>query len=346
MKWLRHIFKIDAIYTNIMPLSHLFLIYGLFLSIFIVLDGIYWVIINLANADQPVFHDFNLLKYFLIPLIGVLAIQLIDFASTYLCLYRRSYEVKNFKDHYLAKSALIQHFLYKKDDYLEANLITKVSPVLLYDTYFVSSYRGAYIGHHHTVLEIKLPKEVPHLIFNSHQMQGQQFTTHFQSAKEVKKFKDLNDSFDVYMAKAHNLATVSFLSSSVRSALLALRDCDIEFIDDRLLCYAPLLPADKFDQFLRLADDLYKALELSLKKYKLSLNSSKSGRLDRIIVRKPLRLLIIFLIFIAVSLLSILILIDLPHIWSSLLIIFYSTINLAVLVSLIRATLIKRQIVK
>lgn len=49
--------------------------------------------------------------------------------------------------------------------------------------------------------------------------------------------------------KHHQIDTLSFIPPEVIEAMLAMKEYDIEFIGDSLLCYAPLLKQEKLKDF-------------------------------------------------------------------------------------------------
>ena len=94
---------------------------------------------------------------------------------------------------------------------------------------------------YYTILEIKLRKPVPHLVFDSKTANKQQFKSIYVSAQKLEAAANFDEYFTLYSPKHHSIETLSFITPEVIEAMIDLRDCDFEFIGDSLLCYAPLL---------------------------------------------------------------------------------------------------------
>ena len=94
---------------------------------------------------------------------------------------------------------------------------------------------------YYTILEIKLRKPVPHLVFDSKTANKQQFKSIYVAAQKLEAAANFDEYFTLYSPKHHSIETLSFITPEVIEAMIDLRDCDFEFIGDSLLCYAPLL---------------------------------------------------------------------------------------------------------
>ena len=93
----------------------------------------------------------------------------------------------------------------------------------------------------YTVFEAKLQRTIPHLVFDSKTAKGRQFRRIYLNTQHLTLDGDFNDYFDAYSPQGYEVDTLSFITPEVIVAMLDMHDCDIEFIEDGLLCYGPLL---------------------------------------------------------------------------------------------------------
>lgn len=347
MKWFRYIFKVDAVYTDLIPCRHLLAIFLIFLGLFIFLDLIYIFTINIFNLDSLTYSNISLVKYFAVPILTLLAVKVLDFMSLSFVVSKRQYQAKDYQDHTLRQSAILRHFIYDYK-YLEVDLIKEDKSTKFYDLMFTANYKGAYISHCQTVAEVVLPKKVPHVILDSIPAKGQQFKAYFKKASQV-EIPALVSMFEVHANQDSNENSLKFLKSkTVIDALVDLKDCDIEFKDNRLICYAPVLNNDVLERFVQLVKALSKALETSLKGYRLPRQKASlaliENQLDRILVKNSKRQSYLFVAFLLFTILILIFLNSISSNWNLFFVFIYSYISIALFINAARTVSIHREL--
>ena len=120
----------------------------------------------------------------------------------------------------------------------------------------------------YTVFEAELKPTVPHLIFDSRASKGRQYKRLYLQSQKLTLEGNFNRYFDVYSPQHYQIDTLSFITPDVMEALVALKDFDIELVDDRLLCSGPLLNDAQVDYLQLAATKLVKELEDNLAVYR------------------------------------------------------------------------------
>lgn len=114
------------------------------------------------------------------------------------------------------------------------------------DLYHETRYGPRKYGErYYTVLEMKLRRVVPHLIFDSKDANKQQLKSIYDSRQKLDALPALQDFFTVYAPQHHAVETLSFITPEVIEAMIEIRECDLEFVGDSLFCYAPLLDGNE-----------------------------------------------------------------------------------------------------
>ena len=133
-------------------------------------------------------------------------------------------------------------------------LIIEQDNLKIYDTVF-EFYRRSKFGKYkskeayYTVFEARLKRTIPHLLFDSKLAKRRQFKRLYLKAQSIPLAAGFEDSFEAYAPKHYQIDTLSFITPEVIEAMLAMKEYDIEFIGDSLLCYAPLLEQEKLKAF-------------------------------------------------------------------------------------------------
>ena len=171
---------------------------------------------------------------------------------------RRSAVSEELRGQYDKRPELISSLLYQQDNWR----ISDVTPLVGKERALKS--RGFY-----TVFEAKLPRVVPHLIFDSHQAKGQQFERLFLQSQRLPGLAvGFDEYFKGYSPQGYQLDTLSFITPEVIEALTALKAYDIEFVANSLFCYAPLLPQAELADFRKKARQLWAKVNHNLANYK------------------------------------------------------------------------------
>lgn len=121
---------------------------------------------------------------------------------------------------------------------------------------------------YYTVIEYKLRRRLPNIIFDSKKAKGRQFSKVFIGAQNITLEGNFSDVFDVFMPKYYHVDSLSFITPEVMQAMLELPDRDFEIIDESLFCYAPLLNDVELDKNLLVFEKLYKTLDNNLNYYR------------------------------------------------------------------------------
>lgn len=102
---------------------------------------------------------------------------------------------------------------------------------------------------YYTVLKVKLRQLVPHLIFDSKLAEGRQMKNTYLQSQKLDLNILLSEFFTVYSPRHHEIKTLSFITPEVIEAIIALKNYDIEFVDDSLVFYSSLLPGEALADF-------------------------------------------------------------------------------------------------
>lgn len=213
----------------------------------------------------------------LIPMLNILIVvyfirELIQAAYIEFILRRRKY-TKSLSgtpiDTKIAKSA-ISNELNKVD---ATHLLSEGSFWKLYDAVF-DFYRRAKQGRfkskqaYYTVFEAKLHRTVPHLIFDSKKAKSRQFRYIYLQSQRLSLEGNFDDHFEAYAPKYYQIDALSFITPEVMQAMIEMNDLDIEFVEDSLLCYAPLLSKKELKNFKDKCLNLHKNVNDNISTYR------------------------------------------------------------------------------
>ncbi|MCA9342434.1 hypothetical protein KC950_00255 [Candidatus Saccharibacteria bacterium] len=121
---------------------------------------------------------------------------------------------------------------------------------------------------YHTVIEYKLRRTLPHLIFDSKTAKGRQYKWVFLKSQQLSLEGNFDKYYDLYSPMFYQIDTLSFITPDVMQTMIELSDYDLEIKDDRLIILAPLVPNNKIDEFVAKTDKLFKELNFNLRAYK------------------------------------------------------------------------------
>lgn len=99
----------------------------------------------------------------------------------------------------------------------------------------------------YTVLEFRLRRRLPHVLFDSKAAKGNQFEKYFIRAQRLSMDVYVDDYFDVYAPEGYQIDTLSFITPEVLYAMVEAKDYDFEIVNDSLLCFAPILNESDLD---------------------------------------------------------------------------------------------------
>lgn len=130
----------------------------------------------------------------------------------------------------------------------------------------------------YTVFEAKLRQPASHLVFDSKLAKKRQFRAIYSGSQQLKGVlgDQIERLFAVYSPIHHTIETLSFITPEVIEAIIGLDDCDIEFVDNSLLCYSSFLPPKRLDSFRRRCSNLHAKVNDNLRLYQASESAVKT----------------------------------------------------------------------
>ena len=149
-----------------------------------------------------------------------------------------------------------------------ARAVIKADFWQIYDVIFASNNRSEHGKSYYSVFEAKLERTVPHLVFDAKAAKGQQFKFVYSQAQTLTLEAELNDYFVAHAPKTYQIDTLSLITPEVVEAMINMKDCDIEFVDEYLLCYAPLLAQSALADFQQRCLALYNKVNNNLSAYR------------------------------------------------------------------------------
>ncbi len=142
---------------------------------------------------------------------------------------------------------------------------------------------------YYTVFHAKLQRPVPHLVFDNKKAKGRQFKHIYLNSQRLSLDANFDDHFTTYSPKYHQIETLSFITPEVLEAMIGLKNEDVEFLDDHLFCYAPLLSRPRLASFRRQCFNLHAKVNDNLRSY--GWRPQKTASFARRLAKNPLRYL-------------------------------------------------------
>ena len=154
----------------------------------------------------------------------------------------------------------------------KARVLEKGESWWLYDaTSVVHNDKGMPVAERcYTVFEAKLRQVTPHLVFDGKGAKGRQFKSIYSNSQQLKRVlgAEFDRLFAAYSPAHHTIETLSFITPEVIEAMQTMGDCDLEFVDNSLLCYTSFLSADRLGAFRRRCFNLHAKVNDNLRLYK------------------------------------------------------------------------------
>ena len=155
---------------------------------------------------------------------------------------------------------------------LKAQVLEEGESWWLYDvTSIIHSDKGAPVAERcYTVFEAKLRQITPHLVFDGKAAKGRQFKSTYSKSQQLKGIlgAEFDRLFVAYSPAHHAIETLSFITPEVIEAMGAMGDCDLEFVDNSLLCCTSFLGPDRLEDFRRRCFNLHAKVNDNLRLYK------------------------------------------------------------------------------
>lgn len=171
--------------------------------------------------------------------------------------------------------AAIEHSAIKEELSIldRVDMIKATDSWQIYDAIFAAYTRtkwGRYKSReiYYTVFEGKLPRPTPHLLFDSKLAKKQQFKYAYAQSQRMSLDGTFDEFFVTYGPKYYGIDILSFITPEIIEMLIAMKKYDVELIDKKLLCYAPLLPPRKLEEFATRCENLQSHLGRNLATYK------------------------------------------------------------------------------
>ena len=143
---------------------------------------------------------------------------------------------------------------------------------------------------YYTVFHAKLQRPVPHLVFDNKKAKGRQFKHIYLDSQRLSLDANFDDYFTTYSPKYHQIETLSFITPEVLEAMIGLKNEDVEFLDDHLFCYAPLLSRPRLVSFRRRCFNLHAKVNDNLRSY--GWRQQETASFARRLAKNPLRYLL------------------------------------------------------
>jgi hypothetical protein len=120
----------------------------------------------------------------------------------------------------------------------------------------------------YTVLQLRLARQLPHILFDSRYAKRRQFKMLYLRTQQFSVQGGFDDVFDTYAPESYALDTLSFVTPEVMEKLLEAKDYDIEIQDDSLLLYAPLLSDQEIATLVQRGQAIAKELDDNIDTYR------------------------------------------------------------------------------
>ena len=160
---------------------------------------------------------------------------------------------------------------------------------------------------YYTVFEAKFNRMTPHVVFDSVTAKKKQFQHLYLGSQKTALGAGFDQHFETYVPQHYDLDALSFITPEVMAKMIDIKDCDIEFLQGNMLCYAPFLNEEQLAAFLRGCLALHKTTNHNLSSYKDSwLKGGGVTEFGKQLLKNPHRALWIALFAGAILIISIL----------------------------------------
>ena len=161
---------------------------------------------------------------------------------------------------------------------------------------------------YYTVFEAGFKRTTPHVVFDSVTAKKKQFRHLYLSSQKAALGASFDQHFETYVPQHYNLDALSFITPEVMTKMLDIKDCDIEFLQGNMLCYAPFLDEEQLEAFLTGCLALHKTTNHNLSSYRDSWlkKGEEVTEFGKQLLKNPRKILWTALFFVAVLIISIL----------------------------------------
>ena len=311
---LESLFKNKKVYSSPHGSSALMALYFI-LCIILVMDALWLTLLFISDLEPAsLFFLVGVSQIMVFVILFVLVKSLFFITYVKELTRKRSYlSVSRLKSHSKISQSVVFYEL-ARAEFQSIKVIKEGSFWQLYDAVFdvygqgrakKEKRRRAY----YTVFEAKFQRMTPHVVFDSVTAKKKQFRHLYLSSQKAALGAGFDKHFETYVPQHYNLDALSFITPEVMVKMLEIKDCDIEFLQGNMLCYAPFLNEEQLEAFLTGCLALHKTTNHNLSSYRDSW--SKKGEevttFGKQLLKNPRRVLWTALFFVAVLILSILI---------------------------------------
>lgn len=119
---------------------------------------------------------------------------------------------------------------------------------------YTETKHGRYLSSrtYYSIIQIPLPRQLPHIVFDSRRMRGREMRFSFDKDQQIQLEGNFDTYFDTYFPAHYEIDLLSIITPEVMQALMAAGEFDIEVYGNQLKLYAPMLPASKVPQAIQL----------------------------------------------------------------------------------------------
>lgn len=123
----------------------------------------------------------------------------------------------------------------------------------VHEKYLLSDHHLVLGEEYYSILELDLDRDLPNIFFDAHKGYGKQYQAKFSKGQISTLDVNFDDSYTVYFPSTYHIDGRSIMSPEVLHAIQMVDFCDIEINNNKLYFYAPMVPAESVDEFIRLA---------------------------------------------------------------------------------------------
>jgi hypothetical protein len=131
---------------------------------------------------------------------------------------------------------------------------------------------------YYSVIQIHLPRKLPHLVFDARNVRGQQMRLSFDKDQKISLEGNFDEYFDTYFPAHYEIDILSIITPEVMEMLLQAAWYDIEIYGNTLRLYAPLLPAKSLPATLALGLAIRDKLKHNVVTYRDERVAAEVGR--------------------------------------------------------------------
>ena len=120
---------------------------------------------------------------------------------------------------------------------------------------------------YYTIFEAKFNRITPHVVLDSVTAKKKQFRHLYLGSQKTALGAGFDQHFETYVPQHYDLDALSFITPEVMAKMLDIKDCDIEFLQGNMLCYAPFLNEEQLAAFLKGCLALHETINHNLSSY-------------------------------------------------------------------------------